>query len=87
MEIGDNTGFVLRMLLSCKAGERFVVPNYLGHTIVEGTVDNWCRYMIGGCVVVRGKYNLLFLIKRIMVRLCSKEENRHQALHMNFSFC
>jgi hypothetical protein len=72
------------MLLSCKSGERFVILNYLGHTLVEGTGDNWYEYMTSGCVVVPSKYNIIFLIRRIIVCLCIKDENIHQALHMHF---
>jgi hypothetical protein len=73
-----------QVFVSGKAGERFAVRNYLGHTVVEGIVDNCCEYMTRGCVVVPNKYNLLFLIVRRIMCLCIKEENRHQALHMHF---
>jgi glutamate synthase (ferredoxin) len=75
-----------QVFVSGKAGERFAVRNYLGHTVVEGIVDNCCEYMTRGRVVVPSKYNLLFLIVRRIMCLCIKEENRHQALHMHF-FC
>jgi glutamate synthase domain-containing protein 3 len=58
-----------QVFVSGKAGERFAVQNYLGHTVVEGTRDNCCDCMTGGCLVVPGKYNLLFLISRRIVSL------------------